>query len=338
MFLNPAKLFFLTSLMLSTLIVMSSSSWFSAWIALEINLLSFIPLISNTSNVLSSEAALKYFLTQAMASAVLLLFILFNQMSINFMPFMTNPHYCNLLLSSPLLLKLGAAPFHFWFPSIMEGLDWFSCFILMTWQKIAPMIILFNILTMVSFFLMVMTSSVMVGSWGGLNQISLRKLMAYSSITHIGWMLAAMAYNINILVSLSSYMLYPNSSNNSCLLEKKSFPILKQMFFSSLNPTFSIIMFSGILSLGGLPPFLGFLPKWLVIQSLTYENPFLITMMVILTLMTLFFYMRLSFTAFLMFYPSNKWFIEWSNSAMLLIISSTIIFLLPVISIIPFNL
>nr|QOL00595.1 NADH dehydrogenase subunit 2 [Gryllotalpa sp. YH-2020] len=335
---NPAKLFFFSSLMLKTLIVMSSKSWFSAWIALKINLLSFIPLISSTSNVLSSEAPLKYFLTQAMASAILLLFILFNQMSINLSPFMISPFYCSLLLSSPLLLKLGAAPFHFWFPSIMEGLDWMSCFILMTWQKIAPMIILFNILTMVNFFLIVMMSSVMVGSWGGLNQTSLRKLMAYSSITHIGWMLAAMTCNINTLMSLSPYLLYFNFSNNPCFLKKKSFPILKQVFFSSFNPTFKIVMFSGLLSLGGLPPFLGFLPKWLVIQSLAYENPFLITMMVMLTLMTLFFYMRLSFTAFLLFYPSNKWFVEWSNPTIMLITSSIIVFLLPTISIIPFNL
>nr|WCD24113.1 NADH dehydrogenase subunit 2 [Gryllotalpa orientalis] len=337
MFLNPAKLFFFSSLMLSTLIVMSSGSWFSAWIALEINLLSFIPLISNTSNVLSSEAALKYFLTQAMASAILLLFILLNQMTLNFSSYVVSPYLCNLLLSSPLLLKLGAAPFHFWFPSIMEGLDWMSCFTLMTWQKIAPMIILFNVLTMTNFLLMVMISSIAVGSWGGLNQTSLRKLMAYSSITHIGWMLAAMTCNINIWYLylliysiLTLGMIFVFSSSNLFYL--------KQMFFSSLNPTFSIIMFSGLLSLGGLPPFLGFLPKWLVIQSLTYENTFLITTMVILTLMTLFFYMRLSFTAFLMFYPSNKWFIEWSNPSIILITSSIVIFLLPTISIIPFNL
>nr|YP_009227629.1 NADH dehydrogenase subunit 2 [Gryllotalpa unispina]AGO20450.1 NADH dehydrogenase subunit 2 [Gryllotalpa unispina] len=337
MFLNPAKLFFFSSLMLSTLIVMSSSSWFSAWIALEINLLSFIPLISSTSNVLSSEAALKYFLTQAMASAILLLFILFNQMSINLSPFMISPFYCSLLLSSPLLLKLGAAPFHFWFPSIMEGLDWVSCFILMTWQKIAPMIILFNILTMINFFLIVMMSSVMVGSWGGLNQTSLRKLMAYSSITHIGWMLAAMTCNINTwYLYLLTYSIL--TLGMILVFSSKNLFYLKQVFFSSFNPTFKIILFSGLLSLGGLPPFLGFLPKWLVIQSLAYENPFLITMMVVLTLMTLFFYMRLSFTAFLLFYPSNKWFIEWSNPTIMLVTSSIIVFLLPTISIIPFNL
>nr|YP_002261339.1 NADH dehydrogenase subunit 2 [Gryllotalpa pluvialis]ACG59296.1 NADH dehydrogenase subunit 2 [Gryllotalpa pluvialis] len=334
---NPAKLFFFSSLMLSTLIVMSSSSWFSAWIALEINLLSFIPLISNTSNVLSSEAALKYFLTQAMASAILLIFILINQMTLNFMSPMINFYLYNMFLSSPLLLKLGAAPFHFWFPSIMEGLDWLSSFTLMTWQKIAPMIILFNIMSMTNFLLMVMISSIMVGSWGGLNQVSLRKLMAYSSITHIGWMLAAMICNINIwYLYLLIYSIL--TLGMIFVFSSKNLFYLKQIFFSSLNPTFSIIMFSGLLSLGGLPPFLGFLPKWLVIQSLVYENTFLITTMVILTLMTLFFYMRLSLSAFLMFYPSNKWFIEWSNPSILLISSSIIIFLLPTISIIPFNL
>ena len=79
---------------------------------LEINLLSFIPLIINSKNLFSSESSLKYFLTQALASSIFLfsiiLFFLFN----NFNRYEFN-FYFLILLNSSLIIKIGAAPFHF---------------------------------------------------------------------------------------------------------------------------------------------------------------------------------------------------------------------------------
>nr|YP_010693609.1 NADH dehydrogenase subunit 2 [Gryllotalpa henana]WCD24126.1 NADH dehydrogenase subunit 2 [Gryllotalpa henana] len=335
MFMNPAKLFFLLTLFSSTMIVISSNSWFSAWMALEINLLSFIPLISNSSNIMASEAALKYFLIQSMASITLLLFILL----IHLIPsnFLLPEYSSNLFLSSSLLLKLGAAPFHFWFPSIMEGLTWFNCLILMTWQKIAPMILLFNVKITNTFLLSITILSIITGSLGGLNQISLRKLMAYSSITHLGWMIAAILLTSNLwYIYLIIYSLITLSM--TLVFSFKNLFYVPQILSLSLNPNTKLFLFLNLLSLGGLPPFLGFLPKWLVIQNMALSNPFIITLMVIFTLMTLYYYLRLAFTAYLLIYPNNKWHLETPYPWYPFAASTLTIFTLPFLSIVPAHL
>jgi NADH-ubiquinone oxidoreductase chain 2 len=100
--------------MSGSLIAISASSWLGAWIGLEINLLSFIPLMSDKFNQFSTEAALKYFLTQALASSILLFGVLYLGIS-NQLTFSSSLEETslNILLSSTLLLKMGAAPFHF---------------------------------------------------------------------------------------------------------------------------------------------------------------------------------------------------------------------------------
>jgi NADH-ubiquinone oxidoreductase chain 2 len=90
-----------------------------------------------------------------------------------------------------LLLKVGAAPFHFWFPGVAEGLSWDNLVVLITWQKAAPFILI-NYTVGTSFLI---TTSIilssLVGAVGGFNQVSLRKIIAFSSINHIAWMLGA---------------------------------------------------------------------------------------------------------------------------------------------------
>jgi len=81
---------------------------------------------------------------------------------------------------------------------------------------------------------------------------------------------------------------------------------LFRLYFNSKVIKFSL--FLNLLSLGGLPPFLGFLPKWLVIQSLIINNQLLlITLLTVITLITLFFYLRLCFSAFILNYHENNW-------------------------------
>nr|UQJ73564.1 NADH dehydrogenase subunit 2 [Diamesa sp. 6XL] len=306
MFKNSYKLLFFITLMSGTLITISSTSWFGAWMGLEINLLSFIPLMMNTNNLLSSEASLKYFLTQALASSILLFGVIFFFMLSNW----SNPNliiYTNLLIASSLLLKSGAAPFHFWFPSVMEGLSWNNSLILMTWQKIAPMILLSYCLNM-NFFIIVIVLSIFIGSLGGLNQTSLRKLMAFSSINHLGWMVAGMMNNENLWMI---YFMFYSFLSMAIIFMFNNFKLfnINQMFglFNS-NSIVKFLMFLSLLSLGGLPPFMGFLPKWLIIESLISMNMFfLLTLMVTFTLITLFFYLRICYAAFLLNHNENNW-------------------------------
>nr|YP_010046543.1 NADH dehydrogenase subunit 2 [Anopheles annulipes]QPJ78422.1 NADH dehydrogenase subunit 2 [Anopheles annulipes] len=301
---------FLIMLIFGTLITISSNSWLGAWMGLEINLLSFIPLMNDSKkNLLTSESSLKYFLTQAFASsilmfAIIMLMFLYNN---NFSLF---NKFNEILILSTLLLKSGAAPFHFWFPEVMEGLSWINGLILMTWQKIAPlMLISYNF--MYNFFMISIILSMLIGSLGGLNQVSIRKLMAFSSINHLGWMLLAMMNNEMLWIT---YFLMYSILSFSIVLMFNNFKLFyfNQIFnISMMNPILKLLIFLNLLSLGGLPPFLGFLPKWLVIQNLTSMNQlFLLTISVCLTLITLYFYLRLSYSIFMLNFQKNSWLLK----------------------------
>nr|YP_010692957.1 NADH dehydrogenase subunit 2 [Anastrepha striata]WCB98073.1 NADH dehydrogenase subunit 2 [Anastrepha striata] len=307
MFNNSAKIMFFFILMMGTLITVSSNSWLSAWMGLEINLLSFIPLMSD-NNLMSTEASLKYFLTQAMASAVLLFAIIMMYLN-NFPMFQSNSTYNDMIIYSSLLLKSGAAPFHFWFPNVMEGLSWMNALVLMTWQKIAPiMLISYITIQQSTFIFSVIILSTIVGSMGGLNQTSLRKLMAFSSINHLGWMLAAMQINESMWVVYFCFYTFLSFSLTFIFNNFKMYHI-NQLFNSFFNSKIlKFMLFLNLLSLGGLPPFIGFLPKWLVIQLLILNSQYtLMTIMTVMTLITLFFYLRLCFAAFMLNYNENNW-------------------------------
>nr|YP_010371914.1 NADH dehydrogenase subunit 2 [Peleteria iavana]UOX27094.1 NADH dehydrogenase subunit 2 [Peleteria iavana] len=302
MFNNSSKIMFMMILMMGTMISISANSWLSAWMGLEINLLSFIPLMSD-NKLMSTESSLKYFLTQALASSILLfsvILLLLNTSKIN------SSYMLEMMIFSSLLLKSGSAPFHFWFPNVMEGLSWTNALILMTWQKIAPLMLISYIIIKPLIIISIIFSS-MIGALGGLNQTSLRKLMAYSSINHLGWMLAAMYYSNNLWMT---YFMFYSFLTFSMIFMFNMFKIshINQLFtlmFYSKNMKF--FLFFNLLSLGGLPPFLGFFPKWIVIQSLSINNQFLLTFMVMMTLITLYFYMRLTYSAFMLNYYENNW-------------------------------
>nr|YP_010225777.1 NADH dehydrogenase subunit 2 [Propsilocerus sinicus]UDD74654.1 NADH dehydrogenase subunit 2 [Propsilocerus sinicus] len=303
---NTYKSLFLITLISGTLLTISSSSWFGAWMGLEINLLSFIPLMMSTNNLFSSEASLKYFLTQALASSILLFsiilfFMLNNWMSTNFSV------YSSLLISSTLLLKSGAAPFHFWFPSVMEGLSWNNSIILMTWQKIAPLMLVSYCINFYFFYFIIM-SSIIIGSLGGLNQTSLRKLMAFSSINHLGWLISGMLYSENLWMTYFVFYSFLSISVIFLLNNFKIFNLMQMFSFFKFNPSVKFFLFMPFLSLGGLPPFVGFFPKWIIIQSLINTNTFFIMIvMVFFTLITLFFYIRVCYNAFLLNHDENNW-------------------------------
>nr|QIV24835.1 NADH dehydrogenase subunit 2 [Sceleocantha sp. 4 MJ-2019] len=308
------KLMFFLTLITGTLIAISSYSWMSMWIGLEINLLSIIPLMSDQKNLYPSESALKYFITQVLASAILLFSII---SSFNLKEFMTpNPNYLMLMImNSALLTKLGAAPFHAWFPEVMEGLSWMNCVIMLTWQKLAPMVLLMYNSKMIMFFTSVILFSSMISSILGLNQISLRKIMTYSSINHIGWMLGSMMNSQSIWFIY--FLIYSLITINIILVLKLHHIFyLKQLFSSiNLNKNLKFFFILNFLSLGGLPPFLGFFPKWLTISNLVQNNFLVISIILILfTLITLFFYLRITFST--MVINSKEMIIEPENPNM----------------------
>nr|YP_010613563.1 NADH dehydrogenase subunit 2 [Rivellia apicalis]WAR64255.1 NADH dehydrogenase subunit 2 [Rivellia apicalis] len=324
MFNNSAKIMFSFILMTGTLITVSSNTWLGAWMGLEINLLSFIPLMSD-NNLMSTEASLKYFLTQALASAVLLFAIILNFM---IKETITENMNMKMMILTSLLLKSGASPFHFWFPNVMEGISWFNGLVLMTWQKIAPLMLISYLTNNSMLLSLTVILSTITGSLGGLNQTSLRKLMAYSSINHLGWMLMALQLSETIWFIYFMFYSFLSATIITIFLNFKLYHInqLFNSFFQSKILKFILLL--NLLSLGGLPPFTGFIPKWIIIQPLVMNNQyFMMTLLMTTTLITLFFYIRLCFSAFMLNYYETNWMVKLSINPSITITMLTMTFL-----------
>nr|YP_009937385.1 NADH dehydrogenase subunit 2 [Trigonopterus triradiatus]QNT26882.1 NADH dehydrogenase subunit 2 [Trigonopterus triradiatus] len=293
---NFYKILFSNLLVSSTLISISSITWFSAWIGLEMNLLSMLPLMKTHNNNLAAEASIKYFIVQAMASATLLFsIVLFS--NLNFFNFNSSP-IASMMVNLALILKMGAAPLHFWLPEIVSGLKWAPIFTLLTWQKIAPMILLSYSMKSVLFISMIIVLSSLISGVQGMNQVCLRKIMAYSSINHMGWMMCTLMGSINLWFYY--FVIYSLTTLNILLVMNK----FRLFYFTQLNKLFTynkplkFFFMLNFISLGGLPPFSGFLPKWMTINliiSLNYQA--LGLALISLTLLSLFFYCRLTFSS-----------------------------------------
>nr|YP_008378983.1 NADH dehydrogenase subunit 2 [Eulemur rufus]AGM47477.1 NADH dehydrogenase subunit 2 [Eulemur rufus] len=304
------------TIFMGTTLTMISSHWLLMWIGLEINMLAIIPILMEKANPRSTEAATKYFLTQATASMLLMFTIVTNAMYSGQWG-ITN--MCNQLISFSIILaltmKLGMTPFHFWVPEVTQGISLMSGMLLLTWQKLAPISIMLQIYPSINpnILLLITTLSIMVGGWGGLNQTQLRKIMAYSSIAHMGWMMAILMYcpsmtTLNLLIYLMLTiamftMLNINTSTTTLALSN----------LWNKTPTMTITILISLLSLGGLPPLTGFLPKWIIAQELTKNNNIMLaTTMTILALLNLYFYLRLIYSTSLTMFPTlNNLKMKW---------------------------
>nr|ATD14305.1 NADH dehydrogenase subunit 2 [Artisornis metopias]ATD14306.1 NADH dehydrogenase subunit 2 [Artisornis metopias] len=297
---NPqAKLIFTISLLLGTTITISSNHWIMAWAGLEINTLAIIPLISKSHHPRSIEAATKYFITQATASAL----VLFSSMTNAWytgqwdITQLTHPTSC-LILTSALAMKLGLAPFHFWFPEVLQGSQLTTGLLLSTVMKLPPVSLLFmtshslnpTLLTCMAIL------STALGGWMGLNQTQIRKILAFSSMSHLGWMTIIISYSPKLtLLNFYLYMLMTTAVFLTLNTIKASkLPTLTTAWTKA--PALNAMLLLTLLSLAGLPPLTGFLPKWLIIQELTKQGMTMAAVSIsLLSLLGLFFYLRLAY-------------------------------------------
>nr|WCJ52988.1 NADH dehydrogenase subunit 2 [Aphis aurantii] len=298
--LNLTKIMFFIMLMFSTLMSISASNWLSMWMGLELNLFSIIPILNFKSSIYSIEATMKYFLIQAFASILLLIFLI----NKNFYFFNNS----NILIMMPLLMKLSLMPFHLWLPSMMEGLNWTSCLLMMTWQKISPLIMISYLNTDKNLIFLITLIS--MNSMFGLNQNSMRKILAMSSINNSTWMLFAILLNNKLWMN---YFLIYSMLNFLIIKILNNYKInyINQLKFFNLNFFFKLNMMMLIFSIMGLPPMIGFLMKWMLIKTLIYNHMYLIMMMLImLTILNLFFYIKMSYFMLFNFNLFNKWYLQ----------------------------
>nr|QKV48653.1 NADH dehydrogenase subunit 2 [Xyrichtys novacula] len=298
----------LLSLGLGTTITFASSHWLFAWMGLEINTLAILPLMAQHHHPRAVEATTKYFLTQATAAAMILFASTTNAWLTGQWNIFQLTHPLPLtLLTMALALKIGLAPLHTWLPEVLQGLNLTTGLILSTWQKLAPFALLLQTQPMNSTTLILLgLVSTLVGGWGGLNQTQLRKVLAYSSIAHLGWMILVLQFTPSLtLLTLITYFLMTFSTfvvfklNNVTTMNALSTSWTKSPTMTALTPLI-------LLSLGGLPPLTGFMPKWLILQELTKQDLGLTaTLAALSALLSLMFYLRLSYSMTLTMSPNN---------------------------------
>nr|AAT78214.1 NADH dehydrogenase subunit 2 [Anolis sagrei] len=332
-------LIMLSSLATGTIITMTSHHWLLAWIGLEINTMSIIPVISTTHHPRSTEAATKYFLTQAAASAMILFSSMTNAWETgtwDITQLSSTPSH--ILLTMALAMKLGLVPMHFWLPEVLQGSTLTTALIITTWQKLAPMSLIYltiNSLSTTILLLMGLTSTIVAG-WAGLNQTQTRKIMAYSSVAHLGWMITISSIMTNLMVMNLMIYLIMTSALFQALIFSKSKTIQDTTMTWALSPVVTTMTMVLLLSLGGLPPLTGFMPKWLILEELITQNLIpAATVMALSALLSLFFYLRLTYTTALTLSPNTtttkfKWRLKPNQqTSMMLITAMASIFLLP---------
>nr|QFS00067.1 NADH dehydrogenase subunit 2 [Schistura incerta] len=331
---NPYVLaILLSSLGMGTTLTFASSHWLLAWMGLEINTLAITPLMAQQHHPRAVEATTKYFLTQATAAAMILFAATTNawitgEWDINNL---SHPIASTMTITA-LALKIGLAPMHFWLPEVLQGLDLLTGLILSTWQKLAPFALIIQVAPTIDPLMLTTLGllSTLIGGWGGLNQTQVRKILAYSSIAHMGWMIIILQYAPQLtLLALGTYIFMTSTAFLSLKMASATKISTMTMMWSKA-PILASTTALALLSLGGLPPLTGFMPKWLILQEMAkQELPLTATIMALAALLSLYFYLRLCYAMTLTISPNTTnattpWRVKTTQSTIILALSTTI--------------
>nr|AHL68968.1 NADH dehydrogenase subunit 2 [Hemiphyllodactylus titiwangsaensis]AHL68969.1 NADH dehydrogenase subunit 2 [Hemiphyllodactylus titiwangsaensis]AHL68970.1 NADH dehydrogenase subunit 2 [Hemiphyllodactylus titiwangsaensis] len=298
------------SLAISTIITMSSHHWLLAWLGLELNTLSILPLIMKSHHPRSTEATTKYFIIQTTAAALILFAAALSALQTGHWSIITNPcPQTTAIVTAALMLKLGVAPAHLWYPEILQGTTMNMALVISTWQKIAPITLLVLMYNHLPTLMLLITSliSTLIGGWTGLNQTQTRKIMAFSSIAHMGWLMAALTIS-PALATLTMLLYITMTAALFTSMNTTTTKTLTDTGTSWANsPTLLTLTMLSLMSLGGLPPLSGFIPKLLILNELmTKELLSLGALLALASLPSLFFYIRMAYLTMLTTPPNNS--------------------------------
>nr|UIK22287.1 NADH dehydrogenase subunit 2 [Eublepharis fuscus] len=289
----------LFSLAMGTITTLSSYHWLLAWIGLEIYTMTIIPIMTKKHHPRATEATTKYFLTQTAASALILFSSALNAWTTGQWT-ITELHHpqATMTLTLAVAMKLGLAPTHFWLPEVMQGTTIKTALLLATWQKIAPLTFIYltsnHLSTKLLFTLGLLSAA--LGGIMGLNQTQTRKIMAYSSIAHMGWLTMALALNLSLMIFTLMLYFTMTLSSFMILLASKSKTMTDLGLAWAASPAPMIMLMLSLLSLGGLPPLSGFMPKLLILKETTMLTMIPLSVaMAMSTLPSLYFYLRLAY-------------------------------------------
>nr|WRY72409.1 NADH dehydrogenase subunit 2 [Eurhadina rubra] len=278
---NLSTMLFYTTMILGIVMSISSNNWIMMWCGLEISLVSIIPLMISKL-VISSESVMKYFIVQSVSSTMLMLSMMVMVMS--------GDYNYNYLLVSSLLIKMGVVPFHNWVLTVLEGLDLMMVFIILTINKIAPLTLLSYVMKGVTIIIII---TVVLGSTMGLNQNSVKKVIGYSSIFNMGFIITVLKFNWMWMLYMMVYSMLMIMLM-LILMINKIMHINQMIFIEMLINKMS--MWVVLLSMGGLPPLIGFSIKYMVMLHMISMKIMSVMLLMLLTsLIVMFFYLRMTF-------------------------------------------
>nr|QYF09532.1 NADH dehydrogenase subunit 2 [Haemaphysalis kolonini] len=268
-------------ILITILITISSNFWFIFWLMMEMNMMMFIP-IMKTNKMNSCNAMITYFIIQSFSSTLFFLsstMLFFNECSM-----------FNYILNMSILIKLAMVPFHFWLTIISESLDMWSMFMMLTIQKIIPLFILTSIKYNIILFFGLISS--IFGSIMAFNSKFLKKILIFSSISHLGWLVILINFNSNFWISyLMIYALIIskilNLASNNNLIKISSF------FLKKMSTSEKISFMCLMMSLSGMPPFIGFFIKLMAIMIIIKMTKIMMIILIISSLINIYFYIRL---------------------------------------------
>ena len=285
---------------LGMLVMLSSNDFITLYLGLELQSLSLYVLAAIKKDSLkSSEAGLKYFILGALASGfflfgVSLLFGItgtttYTVLSNNILSVENNSLlliFSIVLILSSIAFKLSIAPFHMWTPDVYEGAPTSVTAFFAVVPKIAAIGVLMRILYIAlidihliwnQLILILGMLSIFVGAFGALLQINIKRLMAYSAISNIGYIFLALSLGsqLGLEASLIYITVYTVSALGSFAfilsMEKDNIMLNNISSFAGLsksNPFYAICFSIILLSLAGLPPLAGFIAKFYIFKAI----------------------------------------------------------------------
>ena len=311
------------SSILGMMVMISSNDLILFYMGLELQSLALYVLASfNRDNILSSESGLKYFVLSALSSGLLLYgcsLIYGFSGSTNFNLIAENINQSSygltfgiIFIITGLAFKISAVPFHMWAPDVYEGSPTSVTIFFAILPKIAALTVFIRILyvpflniidqwQIIIVFLSI--ASMLFGAIAAIGQKNLKRLIAYSSIGHMGYALAGVSTGTNQGIQSSityiSIYLFMNLAFFSCLFmlrrDEKYFENIEDL--SGLSKNHPILSFSFLMvlfSLAGIPPLAGFFAKFYIFSAVIEQSMYFLAITGLLsTVIAAFYYLRL---------------------------------------------
>ncbi|MDC1386308.1 NADH-quinone oxidoreductase subunit NuoN [Candidatus Thioglobus sp.] len=292
---------------LGMMVMVSGHSLLTLYLGLEIMSLSLYALIATARDRASAiEAALKYFVLGAIASGLLLygmsmIYGISGSLDISqissFASASTLGSQQTLILNFGLVFlvigiafKLGAVPFHMWVPDVYQGSPTSVTMFLSSVPKIAAIALLIRLLIdglgelqhyWADLFMILAVLSIAIGSLVALTQTNIKRMLAYSTISHIGFVLLGFVtgvvdgYGAAVFYVLAYILMSLAAFGSIIVLNRKGFEADQISDFQGLSkhsPWFALIMLVVMLSMAGVPPFIGFYSKLFILQQVVAEG------------------------------------------------------------------